>query len=90
VKEALERPDGEAAAWWDEICGELDWFIKNGKVEIVRNDTPVRPEEIPPYKLAVAACANSNKSPPRDPRDPPYHSWRAGLVHTQGLKYTSQ
>ena len=32
-------------------------------------------------KLAVAACANSNKSPPRDPRDPPYHSWR-GLVHT--------
>ena len=31
--------------------------------------------------LAVAACANSNKSPPRDPRDPPYHSWR-GLVHT--------
>jgi hypothetical protein len=29
----------------------------------------------------VAACANSNKSPPRDPRDPPYHSWR-GLVHT--------
>ena len=32
-------------------------------------------------ELAVAACANSNKSPPRDPRDPPYHSWR-GLVHT--------
>ena len=31
--------------------------------------------------LALAACANSNKSPPRDPRDPPYHSWR-GLVHT--------
>jgi hypothetical protein len=31
--------------------------------------------------LAVAACANSIKSPPRDPRDPPYHSWR-GLVHT--------
>ena len=29
----------------------------------------------------MAACANSNKSPPRDPRDPPYHSWR-GLVHT--------
>jgi hypothetical protein len=31
--------------------------------------------------IAVAACANSNKSPPKDPRDPPYHSWR-GLVHT--------
>ena len=29
----------------------------------------------------MAACANSLKSPPRDPRDPPYHSWR-GLVHT--------
>jgi hypothetical protein len=29
--------------------------------------------------LAVAACANSKKSPPRDPRDPPYHSWRGWL-----------
>jgi hypothetical protein len=33
------------------------------------------------FILAVAACATSIKSPPRDPRDPTYHSWR-GLVHT--------
>jgi hypothetical protein len=50
VKEALERPDGEAEAWWREICDELDWFIKNGKVEILRDDSPVAPDEIPPYK----------------------------------------
>jgi hypothetical protein len=39
---------------------------------------PLRTEFV---SLALAACANSNKSPPRDPRDPPSHSWR-GLVHT--------
>jgi hypothetical protein len=34
-----------------EICGELDWFIENGKAtEILRGDSPVAPEEIPPYK----------------------------------------
>jgi hypothetical protein len=39
-----------------------------------------------PYLWALrsrcgCACANSLKSPPRDPRDHPYHPWR-GLVHT--------
>jgi hypothetical protein len=40
----------------------------------------------PPPPLAVAVCANSLKSPPRDPSDPPCHSWR-GLVHTNHTRY---
>ena len=32
------------------ICEELDWFISNGKVLIMRDDSPVPPEDIPPYK----------------------------------------
>jgi hypothetical protein len=35
----------------------------------------------------VAACVNSLKSPPRDPRDPPYHHWR-DLVHTNHTRCT--
>ena len=49
VKEARSRPDGEGEAWWDECCKELDWFIVNGKVEILHKDTLVPPSEIPPY-----------------------------------------
>jgi hypothetical protein len=44
--------------------------------------TPPKRRSAAGTALAVAACAASSiKSPPRDPGDPPYHSWRS-LVHT--------
>ena len=50
MKEARKRPDGEGEEWWSAVCEELDWFIENGKVEIMRDDTTVPLEDIPPYK----------------------------------------
>jgi hypothetical protein len=35
---------------WILLLGELDWFIENGKVEIMHKDAAVPPEDIPPYK----------------------------------------
>ena len=50
VKDAYSREPDERAAWKEAIEGELDWFIENGKVEIMHKDTAVPPEDIPPYK----------------------------------------
>jgi hypothetical protein len=50
VKDAVQRPDGEGEDWWTAICEELDWFIENGKVEILHKDSTVPASDIPPYK----------------------------------------
>jgi hypothetical protein len=50
VKEARRRTDGEGEEWWAAVCEELDWLIDNGCVEILRDDSPVPIEDIPPYK----------------------------------------
>jgi hypothetical protein len=51
ARESQSRYPEEAAAWMEAITGELDWFIENGKVEILNKCTHrVSPAEIPPYK----------------------------------------
>jgi hypothetical protein len=51
VRDSQSRLPDEAAAWMEAITGELDWFVENGKVDILNGRWhTVDVADIPPYK----------------------------------------